>query len=79
MSKYSTKRPRTWVQIRTAIEALRREGVPLEVLTPAQIFKRFADWMMKQGATDHEVPSRTSFDRHLPSVLADLLATNSMG
>jgi len=42
-SKYSTKRPRTWVQIRNAIGALRQEGVPLEVLTSVQIFKRFAN------------------------------------
>jgi hypothetical protein len=72
-------KPRTWVQIRTAVVAMRREGAPFDVLTHAQIFKRLTVWMTGQGATEHEIPSRTSFDRHLPSVLAEVLASGSIG
>jgi hypothetical protein len=66
-------------QIRMAVEALRRDGAPLDALTNSQIAARCAKWMRKQGKLDTEIPSTRSFERYLPAILAEVLASSSVG
>jgi hypothetical protein len=63
-------------QIRTAVEALHRDGAPLEGLTTSQIAARCGKWMRGQGMLDSEIPRPRSFERHLPTILAEVLAVD---
>jgi hypothetical protein len=60
--------------IRKSIEALRRERAPLDDLTTGQIIARCSKWMRGQGMLDSEIPSPRSFERHLPTILVEVLA-----
>ena len=62
-------------QIRRAVEALHGRGVPLAELNRTQQMKRCEQWMLKEGGKIKlEIPGTRSFERHLPSVLAEVLA-----
>jgi hypothetical protein len=63
--------------IRKAITALRRDGAPLDDLTTGQVIARCSKWMRAQGMLDSEIPRPRSFERHLPAILADVLASGN--
>jgi hypothetical protein len=77
--KTSAKHAWARALIRKAIEALRREGVPLDDLTNGQIIARCSRWMRRQGMLDNEIPRPRSFERHLPKILAEVLVSSSIG
>jgi hypothetical protein len=68
-------------QIRKALEGLLRVGAPVETLTRCQVTARCARWLRMRGLLDNEIPSPTSFERHLPGLLAEVLvgSTSSIG
>jgi hypothetical protein len=62
-------------QIRMAVEALHRDGAPLEALTNSQIAARCAKWMReRQRKLDGEIPRPRSFQRHLSGILVEVFA-----
>jgi hypothetical protein len=65
-------------QIRRAIEALHRRGVPLAELNRTQQMSRCEQWMLKEdGKIKLEIPGTRSFERHLPEIVAEVLAGGS--
>jgi hypothetical protein len=78
--RFSPKQAWAREQIRTAVEALQHEKAPLAALTHSQIAARCARWMReRQGKLDAEIPRPRSFERHLPGILAEVLAGSSIG
>jgi hypothetical protein len=61
-------------QIRMAVEGLQREKAPLRALSHSQIAARCSKWMRARGMLDSEIPRPRSFERHLPAILAEVLA-----
>jgi hypothetical protein len=77
-----TRTKQSWAreQIRMAVGALHRDGAPLAELTQSQISALCGKWMREQqGKLKTEIPSPRSFERHLPSILAEVLAGSPIG
>jgi hypothetical protein len=65
----STKTAFARLQFALAVEDLRRQSVPLDVLPVSRIIGRCRDWMKLNGMAENEVPSWSSGKRHLPDIL----------
>jgi len=57
----STKRRR----IHGAIETLRNSGVPVSGLSDTELYARVAQQLKAQGYLPHEIPSLSTFRRHI--------------
>ena len=65
-------------QIRRAVEALYQRGVPLAELNRTQQMRRCEQWMLNEdGKIKIEIPGTRSFERHLPGIVAEVLAGGS--
>jgi hypothetical protein len=50
-------------KIKSAIETMLQEKVPVPLLKPGQLHRRVEDCLKKTGLNSKEIPSRSTFDR----------------